>query len=392
MIVLFKNKRIIIRLSIILLVTVAVFTFGPPAVEKRMNRVAPDPAAKVSPDAKRLHDNLFVADMHADSLLFDRNLLKRSSYGHVDIPRLLEGNVALQFFTVVTKSPKSQNIESNDSKSDRITSLAILQGWPVSTWSSLKERALYQSQKLHKFAKQSQGKFVLIKTSGDLEKHLESREKSPGTVAGLLGLEGAHALEGNISNLDVLYDSGYRMIAPTHFFDNELGGSAHGIEKGGLTPFGRDVVGRLEELHILIDIAHASPQMMDDILDMTTKPVVVSHTGVKGVCNNNRNLGDQHIRRIAQKGGVIGIGFWDDAVGSTDVKAIARSIRYVADLVGVKHVALGSDYDGTITAPFDAAKMALLTEALLAEGFKEPEIRLIMGENVVRVLKEVLPP
>lgn len=207
-----------------------------------------------------------------------------------------------------------------------------------------------------------------------------------------MGLEGAHALEGDISNLDVLYNAGYRMIAPTHFFDNELGGSAHGLEKGGLSPFGREVIRRLEDMNILIDLAHASPKMIDDILGMTKKPLVVSHTGVKGVVDNNRNLSDEHIRRIAQKGGVVGIGFWEDAVGDVDVRAIARSIRYVANLAGPSHVALGSDFDGTTTVPFDSGKMAILTGALLEERFSEDEIRLIMGENVIRVLKEVLPP
>lgn len=163
------KRKVLISLSVILLVILAGFLTSPPLIEKKMNRVAMTPAMAVSPDAQKLHQTLLVVDMHADSLLFDRDLLKRNSYGHVDIPRLKEGNVALQFFTVVTKSPKSQNIERNDSTSDNITVLAVAQRWPVSSWGSLRERALYQSRKLLETAQRSRGDLVLIKTSGDLE-------------------------------------------------------------------------------------------------------------------------------------------------------------------------------------------------------------------------------
>jgi len=378
-------------LAILLLIIITVFLAGPELAEKKLNLVTHTSGYAVTAEAQKLHSTLLVADMHADSLLFNRDLNKKNNYGHVDVPRLIEGNVALQFFTVVTKSPRSQNIESNDGKSDNITALAVLQRWPAGTWRSLKNRALYQSEKLHNFAAKSNGKLVIIKTSKDLEKYLEMKKSNPAITAGILGLEGAHALEGDLANLDVLYDAGFRMIGPTHFFDNEVGGSAHGVEKGGLTPFGREVIKRMEQLNIIVDLAHASPAMIEDILDMSSRPVVVSHTGVKGTFNNNRNLTDEQIRRIASKGGLIGIGFWDTAVGSTDPKAISRSIRYVADLVGVKHVALGSDYDGTVKTAFDTSQMAVLTEALMAEGLSENDIRMVMGGNVIRLLKETLP-
>ena len=142
---------------------------------------------------------------------------------------------------------------------------------------------------------------------------------------------------------------------------------------------------------MFIDIAHASPKTIDDILAMATRPVVVSHTGVKGTCDNNRNLSDDQLRRIAATGGVIGIGFWDTAICGEDAAAIARAIKYAASIAGVEHVALGSDFDGSVKVPFDASGVPLITEALIAEGFSDNDIALIMGGNVLRLLSEYLP-
>ncbi len=267
----------------------------------------------------------------------------------------------------------------------------MVQLWPYNTWASLKERALYQAAKLHKFSEESNGKFSLILTATNLTAYLEHRKIEPETTAGFLGLEGAHALEGNLKNVDSLYDAGFRMVAPTHFFDNQLGGSAHGLVKGGLTDFNKKVVRRLEQKHIIIDLAHASPRMIEDVLTITTSPVIVSHTGMKGACNNIRNLSDTQAKQIAARGGLIGIGFWETAVCGQDVKAIAKSIHYAVDLVGIDHVALGSDYDGAVTVPFDASGMAVLTEALIQEGFSDAEIAKIMGDNAIELLAKNLP-
>ena len=124
---------------------------------------------------------------------------------------------------------------------------------------------------------------------------------------------------------------------------------------------------------------------------LAAEPVVVSHTGVKGTCDNIRNLSDIQIREVAGTGGVIGIGYWDTAVCGSDAAAIARAIRYTIDLVGIDAVALGSDFDGAIAAPFDTTGYAVLVDALLQAGFREGDIAKIMGENVARVLAAVLP-
>src|SRR5215471_5665895 len=160
------KKKIFIALVVILLLLVAAFFFVVPAqLEKRLNASLNPPPYLASERAVELHRKLLVADLHADSLLWDRDLMQRGTRGHVDIPRLVEGNVALQAFTVVTKTPRGLNYERNASNTDNITLLAIAQRWPMATWSSLTQRALYQAKKLHQVADRSQGKFVLIKTA-----------------------------------------------------------------------------------------------------------------------------------------------------------------------------------------------------------------------------------
>ena len=387
-----RTKLILGTLAALLIVAALGFFFILPGyVEGSMNVVLKAPPYPASERASNLHRRLFVADLHADSLLWNRDLLEKSARGHVDIPRLIEGNVALQAFTIVTKTPRGQNIENNDDSTDNITLLAIAQRWPISAWSSLTERALYQSRKLHEAAERSENRFVIIKTAADLTDYAERRAREPHITAGFLGIEGAQALDGKLENLDELFAAGFRMMAPTHFFDNDIGGSAHGVAKGGLTDKGREMIRLMEEKRMVVDLAHASPQTIDDVLAVASRPVVVSHTGVKATCDNTRNLSDEQIKAIAGRGGLIGIGYWDTAVCGQDGAAIARAIKHVATLVGVAHVALGSDFDGAIPAPFDTTGLAQITDALLAEGFSESDIEMIMGGNVLRFLKENLP-
>lgn len=385
-------KKIFLYAALALLFLLGVFMFVLPGqVTKRANAVLAHASYTPSDSALALHQRLHIADLHCDALLWNRDLFERSKIGHVDVPRLIAGNVALEAFTIVSKVPFGLNMERNDGDSDMITVLAIAQRWPPRTWGSLKARALYQAKKLHEFAARSQGKLVLIKTAADLQSYLARRQTDHNLTAGFLGIEGAQVLEGDLANIDVLFDAGFRMMAPTHFFDNDIAGSAHGLDKGGLTEKGREMIRRMEAKRMLVDVAHASPQTIDDVLAIATKPVLVSHTGVKGTCDGARNLSDDHVKRIAQTDGVIGIAYFDAAVCATDVQAIVKAIRYTADLAGVEHVGLGSDFDGAVSTPFDTAGLVQLTEALMAEGFSETEIGLIMGGNVLRVLQENLP-
>lgn len=286
-------KKFFIYLALLILLLLAIFFLVLPSqfdalANRTLNKSYPAPSSQ----AQALHQKLLIVDLHCDALLWNRNLLEYNHRGAVDIPRLLAGNVALQAFTVVSKVPFGLNIEHNNDRYDMITLLAVAQRWPSATWGSLKQRALYQAQKLHDVAAHSQGKFILIKTREDLQNYLARRQNDPHLTAGFLGSEGAQVLEGNLENLDALYDAGFRMMAPTHFFDTAIGGSAHGLEKGGLTALGREWLKKMEAKKMIVDLAHASPQVIDDVLALATRPLVVSHTGVKGACDNTRNLSD----------------------------------------------------------------------------------------------------
>ncbi len=384
-------KRLVQIVVLTLCIAAAFVSELPRMLDESFNKLVRKPPYAASARAFDLHKTLTVADLHADSLLWGRDLLERGTYGQVDIPRLADGNVALQVFSLPTKSPRGLNIESNDDKSDTIYWLAIVERWPHKTWNSLTQRAIYQSKRLHQFARHSQGGFVVIESSADLASYLQRRQQNVRLVAGLLSIEGAHALDGNLGNLDVLYRAGYRMMSPSHFFDNDIGGSAAGVNKIGLTEKGREWVRQMEARHMIVDLSHASAKTIADVLAIATRPLVVSHTGVKGTCNNNRNLTDDQIRAVAAKGGLIGIGYWDTATCGTDARAIVKAMRYVSDRVGVEHVALGSDFDGAVTEPFDTTGLVQITDAMLEAGYSEQDIRMIMGENVMKFLAANLP-
>lgn len=385
------RKILLLGTGLVIVAGVAVLAAAPRFAESRFNRVNQLPPYNVPKAARELHSSLTVVDLHADTLLWGRDLNRRSRRGHVDVPRLVEANVAIQAFTVVTRAPRRLNVERTEDKDDVIKYLAVAEGWPPSTWNSLLARALYQAEVLEKASLESDSALTLIKNKADLESYLKRRQSESKITAGFLGLEGAHALEGDVANIDRLYDAGFRMIAPTHFFDTDMAGSASGVAKGGLTAKGREMVKRAEAKHMIIDLAHASNRTIDDVTAIATRPVVVSHTGVRGTCNNSRNLADKQLKEIAATGGVVGIGYWKTATCGSDARAVAKAIRYAVNVVGIEHVALGSDFDGAVAQPFDTTGVPLITEALMKEGFSQEEIRLLMGGNTVRVLRAVLP-
>ncbi|HEV7237921.1 MAG TPA: membrane dipeptidase [Thermoanaerobaculia bacterium] len=375
---------LVLFLGVLYVVTIIVV---PPRVDRAMNRVlgAP-PFDRASPRAEALHAKLTIADLHADSLIWGRDLLERNDTGQVDIPRLRVANVAIQVFSVPTQVPKTRSRAGTPrDQLDLLTVAAFCNAWPPKTWCFRDERAQHASGLLQKFADKSDRGLILVRTGDDLERALKTE-----TLGGVLALEGLHALENDMDNVDVLFNAGYRIAGLVHQFDNELGGSSQGVERGGLTPFGRGVVERMEQRGMIIDLAHASPALIRDVVKIAKRPLLVSHTGVRGTCDRPRNLSDEEVRLVASTGGVIGIGFWSGAVCGGDASAIAKSIRHATNLVGVNHVALGSDFDGD-KMPFDATGLVQITDALLADGFSEAEVEAIMGGNVIRMLREGLP-
>ena len=386
-------KKIVLTLLVLFVALVLVaLGLGPAYLEKTMNSVSPHSPYSVSERAKTLHASLLIGDWHADSALWDRDLSKEYDYGHADIPRMQQGNMALQMFTTVTKSPAGQNYDSNKTSArDNITSLVVIQGWPIKTWNSLTERALFQAEKIHNLARRDGENFMVIQSQTDLAIFLERRALNPSLIGGLLGTEGSHALDGNVDNIQRLYDSGFRMMSLQHFFDNKLGGSLHGLSGLGLTEFGRQAVTQMLALDIMIDVSHSSESVVRDTLGLSDQPLLVSHTGFQGHCDSPRNISDLLMQKIAEQGGLIAVGFWDGAICDNTPKSVAAAINYGIQLVGADHVALGSDFDGSITPGFDTSELVAITHELLESGATEAQIRQVMGGNMVLFLQKNLP-
>ena len=372
----------------------AFFSLAPGIVENGQNATLPGAPAP-SDRALALHKRLIIGDWHSDALLWDRDLTKRSARGHVDLPRLREGNVAVQVFTTVTKSPSGLNYEHNSADAtDNITLLVMAEARPIRTWFNLTERALDQAARLTATAEAAPDELRILRSKADLATLLTDRAQGALTVGGILGAEGGHALQGDMANYDRLYAAGFRLMGLTHFFDNELGGSLHGeagSDGSGLTEFGRAVVGRMIADHMIIDLAHASPAMAREVLALPGARPIVSHSGIHGHCQTQRNFTDDILRKVAAKGGVVGIGFWEEVNCANTVAGIADSIVAAIALVGEDAVSLGSDFDGAVTTPLDSSQLASLTQALLDKGLSDTTIAKVMGGNMMRYLSAALP-
>lgn len=392
-------KKFLLSLTgLILVVVIAYFALAPSIFEKQTNMIDGKPLPEIRAEAQALHDSLFIVDLHSDTLLWKRKITDSVDYGHMDMERLQRGNVGLQIFSSVTKTPKGQNYDSNSAETDNITLLAISQLQPFRTWFSLFERQMWHMTKLDRAVADSEGQLAAIAVSDNVtdlrsqRKTEQQQDKQPRTIGVMFSAEGLQTLEGQRENLEKFYNAGMRMAGLVHFFDNELAGSMHGEEKGGLSDFGREIVRDMEEMGMIVDIAHCSHACVADILQMARRPVVSSHGGVQAVCGVNRNLTDEEIRGVAATGGIIGLGYWDGAMCDTDPKSVAKAVLHVRDLVGIEHAALGSDFDGAVTTRFDTSGIVHVTQALIDAGLSEEDIRAVMGGNALRVLEQGLIP
>lgn len=388
-----KIKWLLIPIITLIILYILFVLIAPPIVIKSKNKVTNVGPYTSSPQAKEIIQNhTFIGDLHCDALLWKRNLNKASDLGHVDFPRMRKANVAFQAFTIVTKSPKGQNFDQNRGDAlDMLTPLSIGQGQPPRTWFSLINRCLYQCHKLFNYAKKASAGFIVVQSRSDLTHLMNTRDTDRNVMGGMLGVEGGHCLEGDINNLQEIYDAGVRMLGPLHFFDNEMGGSAHGINKGGLTPFGFEVLDQMESLGMIIDVAHSSDAVIADILTHYNGPILSSHTGVRGMVHSTRNLTDHQITQIANRGGLIGVGYFSETVRDLSADGIVETILYLKALVGIEHIALGSDFDGSVTTPFDITGIPLLVDAMLRQHLTTDEINAVLGYNLRDFLLRSLP-
>jgi membrane dipeptidase len=224
-----------------------------------------------------------------------------------------------------------------------------------------------------------------------------------GRLAVVQAAEGGHHLEGSLEKLAALAERGLRYLTLTHFVHNGIAQPARlphrpffSLLRGapGLTPFGRALVRRCEELGVLVDVTHCSDRSLADVLSLATRPLLATHTGFRRFAPLERNLSDEQAREIARTGGLIGVITWSDLLGGDSIESMADAIVHGATVAGADHVGIGTDFDGWVFSASgirDASRYPDLTARLARRGFSEAELRGILGGNYLRVLGEVWP-
>jgi membrane dipeptidase len=340
------------------------------SLDSVVNETYQKPPYTVDERARKLHGELTIVDLHSDAMLWNRGILERADRGHVDIPRLLEGNVAIQVFAAVTSVPAKSGMTVNDDYWDTIGSLDWFQNRPQFNEDQFTNRAIDQATRLKEQIRANPKEMRLITTRQELEDLLKERAAGNKVIGAILALEGAHALHGKPENLDKLYKHGYRMLGLNHFVENRLaGGGDEGAHQYGLTKLGGELVRKAFEKGMIIDVAHSSDETIHDVVEIANslkkpKPILVSHTGVRRTCDNNRNLGPAQVRGVQSTGGVVGVALFKKATCGRSVDHTARAMRSVIASTDINTVALGSDWDGFTAAAVGPSGLVLLTQAL----------------------------
>lgn len=321
--------------------------------------------------AKQIHQKATVFDGHCDTILevlnHKRSLGSRTLVGHLDIPRMKEGGVDVQFFAVFIEDIY---------KPDR----------------SLK-RTLQLIDCFYKEIEKNQDDISLVTNYNQIEE-----VNNAGKIAAILSIEGGEALEGDLGVLRVLYKLGVRLLTLTWNQRNQIAdGIGESRTGSGLTKFGLKVIDEMNRLGMLIDVSHLSETGFWDVIKRSKAPIVASHSNCYALCPHLRNLKDEQIKALADKGGVIGITFVPNFLTQekrkTTVGDVVKHIDYLVEKVGVDYIGLGSDFDGTGGLPLGLEgvdKVPNITGELLDRGYKEKDIKKILGENFLRVFKEVV--
>jgi membrane dipeptidase len=335
------------------------------------------PALSLSAEeARLLHDEIVVFDLHADTpklmhrLNYDlaarheRRRPRQVSYaGHVDLPRMRDGGLGAQVFGLWTfPYPERGCARSVHGQLDAL------------------DRAV-------------------AKSPDEIERCLSGddvrRAHRAGKVAALAGIEGGQALEGSIEVLGDFARRGVRSIGLVHFSVNAIAAPAYGMgarADRGLSEFGREVIAEMNRLGVIVDLAHINRTGFFEALAITADPVFVTHTGVTGVHPHWRNIDDEQLRAVGERGGAVGIIFAPRYLGGRSIEAVVDHIVHVIDVAGEDVPALGSDFDGFVIPPVgleDASMMPHLTAALAARGLSRTALEKVLGGNALRVLDAV---
>ncbi len=327
-----------------------------------------------SPDAHALHRACPPIDLHADTLMWSRWLgydmlarhdppLWRAAFGgHVDVPRMRDGGLGAQFFSLVSL--------------------------PISrTAGGLAQAVEDQIDILGEAIARAPADLRLVRTAAEVEAC--GRD---GVLGALLGIEGAHALEGDLDRVETFARRGVRYLGLLHFTANDAGYPAYGRgrqDEKGLTRWGHELVHRCEASGVIVDLAHINRRGFLDACATASKPLLVSHTGVLGAFEHWRNIGDDQLRAVAEKGGVVGVVFYPRYLGGPGLEPVVKHLIHILDVVGEDTPALGSDWDGLIVPTqelSDPGGLPLLTDALLAARVPPRVIQKILRLNVMRLL------
>lgn len=220
-------------------------------------------------------------------------------------------------------------------------------------------------------------------------------ERNTGKIGALLAVEGGEVLEGSLSNLHLLYSMGVRLMTLTWNFNNEIAGAAMDNNAEGLTTFGTEVVKEMNKLGMIIDVSHLSEEAFWDVIELSSQPVIASHSNAKSLCNHPRNLNDRQIEAIVSKGGVIGINFYPPflSLQEASIASIIEHIDYIAGLAGAEGIGFGSDFDGVEYLPHGIEgpqSFPDIIEELLRLNYSEETVQKICHGNFSRVMNKIM--
>ena len=312
----------------------------------------------------RLHHETIVVDLHNDLMLDvqsgKRDITRRSPVGHSDLPRFREGGVDVQVFALfVHPSEADRGRQRVSALLDAFDHLAASNQSALSSVTSAAE-----IRQLH----------------------------GTGRLAVVLAVENGSALEGDPAYVDVLFRRGVRMMGLTWNNSNGLADGALESTHGGLTPVGRAVLQWMQDVGMVVDVSHLSEKSFWDVLAATHGPIVATHSNAAGLTSHQRNLTDDQLRAMAERGGVVGVNFVPAFLGGASLAQVLEHVTYLVSLIGANGVALGSDFDGftgRVNGLEDVSRLPALTAALLGRSYEPETIRKILGENALRVFGEV---
>jgi membrane dipeptidase len=326
-------------------------------------------------EVMKVHRSALLIDTHNDvtSKTVDGfDIGPRAPAGHTDLQRLREGGVGAVFFAAYVAAEYTNGNRSAHRAIDMIDTVR------------------------HDIVERYPNDFQFARTADEIE----SAHKH-GKIAALIGIEGGHAIEDSLRLLRDYYRLGVRYMTLTHTNNNNWAGSSGSSDKPleqperGLTVFGKQVIGEMNRLGMMVDVSHVSDKTFWDALNSSSAPVFASHSSCRALCDVRRNMTDEMIAAMAKKGGVIQINFYCSFLTKDKTATLSDVVAHIDHAVkvgGVDHVGIGSDFDGIPCAPVgleDVSKFPNLTRALLEKGYSAGDIRKIYGGNLLRVMRAV---